>query len=61
MKPNQMIQTIYPEYSDDDDQEKQPVVKKVSKSLGHVETVPWNSGYLDTEVTLRAMIFPISP
>ena len=56
-----MIQTIYPEYSDDDDQEKQPVVKKVSKSLGHVETVPWNSGYLDTEVTLRAMIFPISP
>ena len=47
----------YPGDSDDDDEEKKPVVKKVSKSQGDVETGPRESEDSDTEDTLRAMGF----
>ena len=54
-----MLTDTDPEDSNDDDEEKEPVVKKVSKSLGLVETGPKNSGDSDTEDTLMALGFPI--
>ena len=47
------------ESSDDDNEEKELVVKTVSKSLGLVETGPEDSRDSGTENTLSAMGFPI--
>ena len=44
---------------DYDEEEKEPVVKKLSKSLGLVKTGSENSGDPETEDTLRTTFFPI--